>query len=824
MSIKKYKRELTTIRQQCFQPELVCKDSFRAIHLFVKMTDQLLVEIFDELLHNTNESVALVAIGGYGRNELCPFSDLDCLILHNGDHNTESIARLVRALWDCGFPLGCVVRNIAECKKILGEDLASDTALLDARYLAGSKQLFRQLVTQVIEPFFKRRQLWFVHEMNTALKDGIYASDLSLYTVEPHLKNGICTLRDCQRMVWGTRVSEKMFTGHEQHLLVNFDHRSKQKFTNAYHNLLQFRCALHMVSERRLDILEFSQQQSVAQFLGFGSDNAGLLMEKYFETVSGIKQLVLIYLERQNVRHPLINGIRWHLSAISIGKRIKLLDGILAHCGSIPPSDSNPISWVLDVYLMAIHYQAFPGTVLQNRLRMISESNVGQGALASDVNSKFIELISVNAPIGRVLRSMYETSVLEVILPEMRSIKCKVEYDSYHEFTVDQHTICAVSLIDELEKDSDSQIQEIVKSLNGLFTIRMAALLHDIGKSLEGNHAYTGAVIATNICDRFGIEENQRNTVVFLIRHHLELSLLAFQREPEEQTIVTFAEKIKTSAILDLLYLLTIVDIRSVGRKTWTEWKGVQLKSIYERVKKHLTNHESTNKKLVNNYDESKFELRNYEHLFDLIDQKKIQIHGEVFTGFERLIVAGIDRPHFFADIVGCLSSEGYNILSAQISTSTKGNVLDVFHVEPDSLIKIPSAQHIQNLIRKWEKIINGISTTDNLIEERLRLYPPKPQRISSERDSEIHIDNNISRDFTVIELRTPDRYGLLYTVAQGLSNCGVNIISAKLSTRVSKAIDVFYVVGADGKKIIDEQFQDKIRTIMLGLLSKNSL
>jgi len=193
----------------------------------------------------------------------------------------------------------------------------------------------------------------------------------------------------------------------------------------------------------------------------------------------------------------------------------------------------------------------------------------------------------------------------------------------------------------------------------------------------------------------------------------------------------------------------------------------------------------------------------------------------EKYTGFERLIVCGVDRPHFFADIVGCLSSEGYNILSAQIST-TGGNALDIFHVEPDRMIRLPSNQRIQNINRKWDLLVNRHCTTDKLIEERLRLYPAKPQRVSAEKDSEIIIDNTISKDFTVIELKTPDRYGLLYRVAQCLSQCQVNITSAKLSTRVSKATDVFYVIGPDGKKIISEDHKEQIRTKVLELLSQS--
>jgi [protein-PII] uridylyltransferase len=821
MAIKSYKKELAAIREQCFQPETLKNDSFQAIHCFVKKTDQILNEIFNEHLKDYSGSVSLLAIGGYGRSELCPYSDLDCLILYEGDKLNESIARLIRALWDTGFPLGCVVRSISDCKRILGEDLASDTALLDTRYLAGSKSLYRRLISQVIEPFFTRRRQWFVNEMNSALREGVYASDTALFTVEPHLKNGICTLRDCQRIVWGTRVSEKMFTAQEQHYVLNFDHRNKQKFKNAYHFLLQVRCALHIVTGFRLDTLEFSQQQSVATYLGFGEDSAGLLMENIFETVSDVKLLLQIHLENQDVKNPLLQKLRWYVSGVPLGFKIKLLDGILAPYGTIPPSHNDPLTWIMEVYQMAIQYQAFPGTQLQNRIHLICDGFAEISHVTDEVNNKFVQLISLHASLGRILRSMYETGVLELIIPEMKSIRCKVEYDSYHEFTIDQHTLCAFSLIDELEKDSDPQLQNIVKSLTGLFTLRMAVLLHDIGKPLIGSHAYTGALIAANISDRLGIDEFERDRIILLIQLHLDLSLLAFQREPEDHTIAEFAVKVKDVSTLNLLYLLTVVDIRSVGKKTWTCWKGIQLKTVYERVKIHLEckgkpDTAPSQQKNGNYFSE-------YNHLFELLsNEKSIQVEVEAFTGFERLVICGHDRSHFFADIVGCLSSEGYNILSAQISTTDNGKVLDIFHVEPDTVIRIPSAQRIKNLIGKWNKLASGTITTDKLIKERSKLYPVKQQRVSNIKESEIKIDNAISKDYSVIELKTRDRHGLLYSVAQCLSLCGVNIVSAKLSTRVSKAVDVFYATGQDGLKITNDQKQCEIRSAIIKLLSKD--
>ncbi|NLD94953.1 MAG: HD domain-containing protein [Fibrobacter sp.] len=808
------RQQLEKVRNGCFSSPEICHDSVAAILKYGSYIDSVLITQYKRYFQNDRSDVALVATGGYGRNELCPYSDIDLLILHEGDHTKEDIERIVRAMWDLNLPLGCVVRSVSECVQILGEDIATDSSLLDTRLIAGSNELYKKLIKKAIEPSFRKRKHWFLKEIEESLKDGVLSADTSLYTVEPHLKNGVCTLRDCQRIIWGYRVSEQLYTQYSRNHISLFEKNGMESLHAAYVTLLKIRCALHMTSCTRLDILEFSQQMLVAEYIGLGENNPGELMEIFFRTVMSIKQHVLRYLEQHGNMNKLAHIVRWYFSSVKVGNDIVLLDGYLSYLNTAKCSHS--IEWIMDVYSLSIHYQAFPSSRLENKIREIVSALQFTNVDYSAISNKFIELVSLKEPISKVFRSMYETGFLELLFPELLSIKCKVEYDSYHEFTVDQHTIHALSVIDSIANEKDPLISAVHKAIDDLFVLRMAVLFHDIGKPLGSNHAETGAVIAKNACDRLGVDEKKRDTITFLIEHHLELSMLAFRREPEDHTIEEFADTLQNQHTLDLLFMLTIVDIRSVGRKTWTVWKGIQLFDVYNRIKHCISGnpHFRTNEERIQ--DNLTKDMKKYASMFERLNKTTgVCIEVEKYTGFERLIVCGYDRLFFFADLAGCLSSEGYNILSAQIST-LQDKVFDIFFVEPDTVIRINPEQHIQNIYRKWECVVKRQLTTRQILDERYRAYPPRPIRKCLNGTTTVHIDNKISREFTVIEIRTDDRFGLLYTVAQALSQMNVNIVSAKLSTRVSQAVDVFYVYSDRKQKIENIEMIHEIRNTLM--------
>lgn len=811
MHHKNCKSEFLSAREKCFGPPVLQTNPENAVCQFTAAIDQFVINTFNSIIGNSTK-VTLVALGGYGRSEMCPQSDVDLLILIENIGLKESVAALVRALWDMGLPLGCVVRSIADCKRILSEDLATDTALLDSRYLAGDQNLFNKLQSRVVHPYFVKRKEWFLNEMNAALRSGL-SSESGIYVVEPNLKNGFCTLRDCQRVLWSVRVSQKKFTSQHVWNFLPFSKTEIETFHKSYQTLLAIRCALHIVAEKRIDTLEFAYQDAVAKELGLSGKNiAGPLMERFFKTITDVNNCILIYLEKSR-SGSVVKKIRQRLGSVEIGKNLKLLDGIIFQSGNVIQHGTDPAQWVLDLYWLTLKYKAELSTGLQNYIRSL-KTQLSASSISSTVSEGFKRILSLNSPVAHVIRSMHETGFLEYIIPEFETLRCKVEYDTYHEFTIDQHVVTALHMLDEFGTGREPELKEIYSSVGDLFVLRFAILLHDIGKLLDGEHAYNGAVTASNICDRLGIDNPEKDQIIFLVLCHLELSFLAFHRVPEDHTLKVFAEKMENRSRLNMLYLLTIADIRSVGRKTWTEWKGLQLESVYKSTLDHIEGRQSDQISFAEKIWPKDDVLQDVNNHLNA-DSSELFIKAEPFVGFERLVICGLDRIHFFADLAGCLSSEGYNILSAQIKTTNDGKAVDIFHVEPDEAVRITMQKRVENIRKKWQSIVNGNTTASQLILDREKLYPKKAQRII-ETEILITVDNSISKEHTVIEVRAPDRFGLLYRISHCLSSLKINIVSARLSTRISQAVDVFYVSGKNGVKIEESEhgeIRDTLRT-----------
>ncbi|HEX2956269.1 MAG TPA: nucleotidyltransferase domain-containing protein, partial [Chitinispirillaceae bacterium] len=320
--MKTYKSELSDARDLRFSPGQLRLDSHLCVRQFSEDVDRMLREIYRAHFEEHTENVTLVALGGYGRYELCPNSDIDLLVLHEGDHKQEKIERFVRALWDMGFPLGCVVRSVNECRRITGEDLATDTALLDCRYLTGDRHLYKELEILVLQPYFKRRKQWFIQEMDTAIQGAIAIAGTLLYAVNPDLKNGVCTLRDCQRIRWARRVDDGRIIDHNPSADQFYLEKGDALLKSAFHSLLAIRSALHIVAARRIDVLDFAYQADVSEYLGMGRKNPELLMEKYFRTVRDVKTSILHYFEQKRDRRNVFTRMRSSLSAVHVTKGI----------------------------------------------------------------------------------------------------------------------------------------------------------------------------------------------------------------------------------------------------------------------------------------------------------------------------------------------------------------------------------------------------------------------------------------------------------------------------------------------------------------------
>jgi [protein-PII] uridylyltransferase len=809
-------------RDQIFTLNCRTSDSMEVVHAFARVADDILRQLFNahDAKYHFGNDLAMVAVGGFGRGELCPYSDIDVMLLYTKKCSREGMESLVRTLWDTGLNIGCVTRTLSECIQILGDDLATDTSLLECVCIAGSLKLFHAFIEKAVTPYFSRQKTALLQEMRLAIESGLYSSSDTLYRIEPDIKNGICALRDCQRLIWSERVQSRNFIGNHAIQFSFLGSFESGLFLSAYPFLIKIRNELHIVSQRRMDVLEIAYQSLIAENLGFGRHSPDTLMEAYFKTITDIKRCLLTFIEKAPHRQDLMTRIRMKVSAFPVAPGISTVDGILYLNHKKTPKSHSMVHWILDVFKTAIACHATISTEVRNRIKQMVSELEREDFDTAEVRREFLEILSLPREVGRILQLMHDTEFLEKIIPEFSALRCKVEYDSYHEYTVDQHTLMALCDLDEIIFKNRESVRTIATYKADRLVFRMALLLHDIGKALPGDHARSGAIIAGIICARMGLDEALQEQVQFLVFHHLTLSDASFKREHEENIISDLAKTVSTVKNLDMLYLLTIQDIKHVGSHTWTGWKAVQLKEIHQKVRAVLENPSMHFKKvsqsaalLSTGYIQNILheEEKKYRDWLSRLKQQELHIHVESFVGFDRITVLAFDKKNFLSDFIGCLASEGLAILSAYVHTTDDGKIVDIFHVESDQTKLISLDERIKNIERKWKSILEGKLTSEKIVTDKMKQYPPKIRRLEN-REAHIELDNQISSNYTVLEVDLPDCFGLLHRIVSVLSRLSVNIVSARISTLIDVTRDVFYITDGNKNKIVDPGLCEQIR------------
>jgi [protein-PII] uridylyltransferase len=823
------KAQLRERRERVFTPGRRHSSAREVVHAFTREIDDILRGLFAKTVDRWEAfaQTSLVALGGYGRGEMCPYSDIDILLLHDGNVPKAAFEAFTRDLWDLGASVGCVVRTMGECTAILGEDPATDNAMLDCSHVAGREELFRHLVSNVLNPYFRRRQRAFLADICRELHDRVYSSVNTLYRVEPDLKSGFCALRDCQRMIWAERVYDTTVGGRRTpgfHLL---GVEGKKGLLAAYESLLKLRVELHMVAGRRLDLLELGLQPEIAANMGFADGDPAALMEDYFRAVTEVRHTVHLFLEQAPRATRVWDAVRRTLGAYPAGPGISVVDGILFQRWGRPPSRQSPVLWMLEVFKSALTCHAVLSIGLRNTIRRMVRELTPADFRKEEVDRGFREIISRYRHVGRILQLMHETTFLEGLIPEFGQLTCRVEYDSYHEYTVDQHILLALCALDEMAQEKDPLVLNVYLHLPRKPLLRLGLLLHDIGKALPGNHSRTGAAIAENVALRLGFDEDETSRIRFLVYNHLAMSELSLRREPEEELIREFAERVGDEENLDMLFLLTVLDIRHVGSRTWTGWKAAQLKDVYQRtaaVLREESRRPLDADEVPPGFDAASYlrhalpeEREDHRRWLASLAPGELQFHTESLVGFDRLTVVSHDRKGFLSDFVGCLFAEGLWVVQARIHSTTDGRVLDVFDLECDGATAVPFEKRLAGVRKRWEAVCAGTAQAEAMAEERRRRYPQKASRATDSR-LEVTLDNEISGHHTVLEVDVPDSSGLLHRLARELAKLDVVIASARIATLIDQVEDVFYITDTDGRKITDPAMCERIRAKVIEL------
>jgi [protein-PII] uridylyltransferase len=791
------------------------------------------------------EGFALVALGGYGRRELYPFSDIDVMLLYDPacrnqlDSLVESV---LYPLWDTGLEVGHAVRTPDECMADAAEDFFFRVAMLDARLVTGSASLFGNLTEMYKTSYIEGRRQDFLADILAERRKRETRFGHHVYLLEPHIKESCGGFRDIQSMVWTAHAvfGLKNLAAHrDAGLLSGEEHDGLAK---AQDYLIRIRNRLHYVSGRKNDQLFFEHQEEMAETFGFRNEKNMLAVEHFMREVHGHMQTVSIITDLFFEHVTEVLG-----SEAPSGDARALEPGIDIRQGKVHLVDPNSISSQPKLFMRLFYQSARTGKPLHYRTRKAIAANLN---LVDDRlrNSRrtaklFLAILGSKEPF-RVLAEMLDTGFLQVYIPEFAGVASLAQHDVYHVFTVDRHLLQTLAELKKLQQE-EAGIDAAVKAPHILF---LAGLLHDIGKGYGHGHADRGADMARQIGKRLGFGEEELATLDFLVRSHLFLSHTALRRDLEdEEFLMRCAARIHSREWLAMLYLLTIADARATGPTVWNEWKAALLHELYLKIALLLDRNDLSQQEQVQGTEfgakwitEKVAELLPSENKVDftlfsddyllgfqpevivshiasakkLADRDLLFFHEQKQESWSILIMTR-DRPGLLAKIFGVLALRNLNVLAARIFTWADGTAVDTIEVSS----AIGESYEGQDWNATENELLLAIRQRLGLEYRLGRKLAPlrgKPQSVQPRLAPRVTIDNQASEIYSVVEVFAEDRIGLLYAVTKTLSDFGISIYRAQIGSKADQVVDVFYVLDQDNRKIENSVFKDELQQGLL--------
>ena len=820
-----------------------------ASHAF--MTDQLLRVIFDfttTALYpaanpTTSERLTLIAVGGYGRGEMAAFSDVDLLFLtpfKQTPWGEQVIETILHLLWDLGLKVGHSTRSLDDMIRMAKADLTTRTALLEARYVWGDQPLYDAAGVRFRKEIVAGNARAFIADKLGERDARHRRMGDSRYVVEPNLKEGKGGLRDLHTLFWIGKFAYQVDSVPDlvgKGLLTAVELR---QFVKAENFLWAVRCNLHDIAGRAEERLTFDVQRELAARMRY-AERGGMsaierFMRHYFlvaRQVGDLTGLFLAHLEENFARGAWLPQLT---------RRPRKLNGFTLRRGRIGvPSDeffrADPVRLIelfaladserLEIHASAMRQAGRDAALIGDAIRRDARAN----ALFMAV------LTSRNDP-ESVLRWMSEAGVFGRFVPDFGRVVAQMQYDMYHHYTVDEHTIRAIGLVARIEAGSlkaDHPLASgIVAQLVSRRVLYVAVLLHDIAKGRGGDHSEIGADIAMQLCPRFGLSEAETETVSWLVRHHLLMSSTAFKRDLADfKTILDFVETVASPERLRLLLILTVVDIRAVGPNVWNNWKGQLLRDLYEGAEEVLRlGHKQTGRSeriaakqatLAADLGWLDADFAAYARRFgdpywvaepaDVLLKNARQVAGadagalplsiacvvDEASGTTLVSIYAADHPGLFYRIAGAISLGGANILDARIHTTRDGQALDNFVVADPLGRPFAEAAQLSRLVRTIEDVLTGkVRLADKLAARPLARRRAEVFRVAPN----VLIDNRASNRYTVVEVAALDRPALLYSLTHALFSARLTIHSAHIATYGERATDTFYLTDLTGEKI----------------------
>ncbi len=814
---------------------------------------RLLSDLADELVHGAFQfavatlkqprsapsHACLVALGGYGRGQMSPGSDLDVCLLYQGRLNDaiqQINSYLVPFLWDTGFTVGYAIRSIRQAKQLIREDMEAYTSALESRFICGRREVFARFKLDVEGLRPGQLAQGFVESKLHDRFDGLPDEYADVFAPEPHIKEGAGGLRDFHTALWllmTVHGVDSLEDAAAQGILSSDEHL---EFAEALEFLWRVRNELHFHANGEQDWVNYQAQWHLAHVLGYEGPNPPgpvRFMQDYYAAASCIRRFLEIVAEHCSVTEsaflpPLRDDEPREDAAIRNGKLFVGLDD--DHWFTHQPARLMEVYWRCARRRCALSRSS--------ELRVTASLDLVNDAFRSSdlVRKYFVAICGRPSEAGRVLRQMAQSGLLGAYLPEWSDVEGVLRYEDFHHYPVDEHTLLAIEALTQLDEIGGAVgrcLREAMEELTDPHILVLGILFHDLGKAGGEVHVAEGVRLARVIGQRIGLPDDDLERIVFLVENHMLMNHISQYRDTDEDEIVqSFADLVKTEQRLRALFLLSFADLFAVGPNVWNDWKGTLLLQLYLRtVKRILGQVETVDEDFWNSPKADAMREAAPAHLRPLVADYLRGLGQRYFVAFSppevahhlacletaketglcvraidnpgglrtEVVICTRDRRGLFAQIAGAFSSHLVDIISASLFTHEEGWVTDVFTVTDARQRRAVTPAQLRAVDRTLRSVLfDGKDIGELLERSRRRLFGllqprmPVPTRVAFEESP--------SRLYTIIDVETGDRTGLLYDIVHALTELGLDIAMARIVTDARRVRDSFYVRPAKGE------------------------
>lgn len=792
--------------------------------------------------HLLEQTSSLVALGGYGRGELSPYSDIDLMLLYRekAQGAVERFSKeFFRLLWDLKFTIGHSIRTIGMCLDLGKRDMTIRTSLMESRYLKGSKKLFDEFHAHYFPKVVKKNIRSYITAKINERDEGYARYGSTVYLLEPDIKRSVGGLRDIHYLQW---IAAARYGINDLETLFHRGYLTKNEYLGLIRgreSLWRIRNEMHFYAHKASDLLSFDEQVRLTRVFNYQDKGHFLGVERFMQDY--YFHLTRIHnISRRFIERSLPDSLFKRATDLFISRKINEIFStngreLFVRLKGKDHFSSNPRNIFMAFYYAKVYGLKLPVEtldliqqavdILEKPLRPPGGMEILKGILSSPGG------IAVN------LRLMHSFRLLEEVLPELKPVDCLMQFNEYHKYTVDEHCIRAVEMAERLMHRT-GLISDCYREIRRKDLLHLALLLHDLGKGKAGDHSVEGEQITLDVAERLGYHEEEKRLLAFLARNHLMMSNTSFRRDlSDEKVLLIFSRHVATPELLKMLFVLTYADISAIGPEAWTAWKESLLTDLYSKALEELTGARavvSKDEKLQKikegivqslsgvypvTWLEDQLEVFAHRYLLATPPDKIIQhIHGinqlpqgGVFVerqddpekGISEFTVYTSDAPGIFFKIAGVFAARNLNILSAQVYTHRNGVVVDTFQLMDIYRIYQSYPEELDAIKGDIEDVLTGKRNVEELFDQRTRIFGRRSFHMLIPA-TQVEVDNDTSDEFTIIDVFAQDKQGLLYVITRALYDLGLSIYYSKIATRLDQIVDVFYVKTISGEKITE--------------------